>query len=143
MAVTNVRKFNADLQAFAASINVQFETVVRKLIIDLFRRVVEKTPVDTGRARASWTLNIGRPSYQAQRANYKSNGPAATQEAMGQLDKVKNVKPFEEIVWIANGLHYLPYLENGTATIAPVAMVELSIVEAEAEIEAEMKRRAR
>ncbi len=142
MAVTNLRQFSADLQKFARSINVQFETIVRKLAIDLFTKIVERTPVDTGRSRASWTLNAGRPSYKAQPQSFKADPNSATSAALNQTSKVAAMKPFEEMIWIANGLEHLPWLENGTSKIRPYNMVELSIIEVEAEVEAEIKRRA-
>ena len=51
--------FAADCEKFRRkSFNARMNVVVRKVSLDLFKKVVEKTPVDTGRARGNWMVGI-------------------------------------------------------------------------------------
>ena len=51
--------FASDCEKFRMkSFNGRMNVVVRKVSLDLFKKVVEKTPVDTGRARGNWMVGI-------------------------------------------------------------------------------------
>ena len=52
-------EFEGDLDAFAKQVGIDYTKVVKHIAFDLFGRIVKKTPVDTGRARASWNITIG------------------------------------------------------------------------------------
>lgn len=54
--------FKADLQAFADRTRIKGDTVVRKVVGDVFAGVVQMTPVDTGHARANWQVSLGDPN---------------------------------------------------------------------------------
>ena len=45
--------FAGDLKKFAQSTNLEIETVVRKVAFDIYKGITQKTPVDTGRAKAN------------------------------------------------------------------------------------------
>lgn len=51
------RQFSVDLDNFVKQVGLSAQAVQKKVAFDLFRRIVKKTPVDTGRARASWTIS--------------------------------------------------------------------------------------
>jgi hypothetical protein len=70
--------------------------------------VVLRTPVDTGRARASWNLSVGTPdgSYPAAGGTYE---PLSYEAAAIAL---RDLQPFD-VVWIASGLPYIKTLEYG------------------------------
>ena len=55
----SVASFNVDLNKFAKSMDIELETVVRKLAFEIYKGVTQKTPVDTGRAKANWMLGYG------------------------------------------------------------------------------------
>ena len=46
----------------------QAELVAKKITIELFSRVIEKSPVDTGRFRANWNCSIGSPDLSTSQA---------------------------------------------------------------------------
>lgn len=129
---TNGHEFNAQLTKFARKIQVAPQKVVKKVAFQLFRRIIEKTPVDTGRARASWNISVGRinPSVAPEGQHPKSASALATKAnavlagygADGRLPAV----------WISNNLPYIGELENGHSQQAPAGMLKLSIMEEEA-----------
>lgn len=129
---TNGHEFNAQLTKFARKVQVAPAKVVKKVAFQLFRRIIEKTPVDTGRARASWNIAIGsiNSSVAPEGSNQKSPGALASKAntvlagygADGRLP----------VVWISNNLPYIGELENGHSGQAPAGMLKLSIMEEEA-----------
>ena len=51
--------FAADCEKFRRkSFKGRMNVVVRKVSLDLFKKVVQRTPVDTGRARGNWMVGI-------------------------------------------------------------------------------------
>ena len=68
---------------------------------DVFREVIIKTPVKTGRARANWTITTHSPSFKTSDKTTPSQVPT---------DIDLNNFP---TVWIANGLDYIGDLERG------------------------------
>lgn len=99
--------------------------LVRKAVIDLLVRIRENTPIDTGRAQASWQFGIGvEPEGKVPEGDYK--------------DKVAKIaaKTVEEIAsapagewFIANHLDYIEALEAGWSKQQPAGMVALALRE--------------
>jgi len=112
------RSFSLQLDAFAAKVKVAPSKVVKRVAFDLFGRIVKRTPVDTGRARASWTIALNHADRTVQPPG-RYNAPK-----IGFLD----VKPGDSVV-ISNNLPYITALEDGHSRKAPLGMVKLSIEE--------------
>lgn len=130
--------FDRDLAKFADTMGIQLTTVVKKIGFDLFRRIILKTPVDTGRARASWTLAINAPdrsvadpgAHQEYQTGADGAAEAKATAVMASLQAGKY-----EPVWISNNLPYIEALEHGHSQQAPQGMVALSIAETERELD--------
>jgi hypothetical protein len=56
----DARQFNVSLDDFARRVGLSGTTVAKRVAFDLFGRIVRKTPVDTGRARASWNISTNQ-----------------------------------------------------------------------------------
>jgi hypothetical protein len=124
-----------DLSQIAQILELDVQTVVRRVALDLHKRIVEKTPVDTGRARASWTLNPGRPDRSVAPEDTQLSAEAATQTALAQQAKAATTKPYEAI-WLSNNVVYITQLESGSSQQAPAGMVAVSLAEIETELQA-------
>ena len=139
MAQRDLFRFNRDLKAFSDKLGIDVTTTVKKIGFDLFRRIVQKTPVDTGRARASWTIALAKPDRTVAapglHAEYQTDATgAAAQKANSVLASMKagTYQP----VWISNNLPYIEALEKGhSKQAAPGVMVALSIAETELELD--------
>ena len=59
IVATNVKSFQKQLQKFADLSGLRVGLVAKRFAFQAFRSVSQKTPVDTGRARASWNLAQG------------------------------------------------------------------------------------
>lgn len=129
---TNGHEFNAQLTKFARKIQVAPQKVVKKVAFQLFRRIIEKTPVDTGRARASWNIAIGRVNAAvAPEGQHPKSVSALASKANAVLAGYGEDGRLP-VVWISNNLPYIGELENGHSGQAPAGMVALSIMEEKA-----------
>lgn len=118
------QSFGLQLGAFAKKAGGNCDLVVRKVAVEATARIVRRTPVDTGRARANWTVTVGRPSYATTEGFDKAG--AATIAAAATAVAGFRCGPS---VWIANGLPYIERLETGWSTQAPSGMVGLTVIE--------------
>jgi hypothetical protein len=116
----------ADLNAFAKAMDIAIGTVVDRVVIAIYTKVVERTPVDTGRARASWMINEGSAPEGVPEPDLESYPMPAT--AMGGFTGT-------EPVYITSNLPYMERLENGWSKQAPAGMVRIALAEVETEIE--------
>ncbi|CAH9015416.1 coil containing protein [Vibrio phage 137E35-1] len=98
----------------AAKIKQKHEEINRRALLALSRRIILKTPVDTGIARNGWTFGVG---IQAEPQGDSLNAIVVAIEPMkiGQLGYFINVVP------------YILALEYGHSKQAPAGMVRLSV----------------
>jgi hypothetical protein len=54
--------FNGQIAKFSEKTAIQLDVLIRRIAIEIYTRITLKTPVDTGRARASWNLSRGEPN---------------------------------------------------------------------------------
>lgn len=59
--------FALDLSKQIEAAKAKTELVAKKTMIELFNRVIQKSPVDTGRFRANWNCSIDRQTFQHQK----------------------------------------------------------------------------
>lgn len=110
-------EFEGDLDKFAKQVGIDYDTVVKRVAFDLFTRIVQKTPVDTGRARASWNISIGEPVFTVA----PDNQPAMTEaDIRAKASRMLAAgRKLTEPVWITNNLPYIIVLEEGGYPINP------------------------
>ena len=122
---SNAAVFAMELdREFKAKVEDRLVEVVQKLGLDLLRRIVLKTPVDTGRARGNWFVTIGSPSGAVSQGT-DPGGQASI--ARGSAVITGLTKP--QAIWISNNLPYIVRLENGHSRQAPAGMVAVSLAE--------------
>lgn len=88
---------------------------------DLFMRIQSKTPVETGRARASWRLAAGQADESVAPAGSGAYG-------LSPVPVLNQSKPGENLI-ISNNLPYIRALEFGSASQDPAAMVRIAVQE--------------
>ena len=97
--------FSIPLAQLAEKMKLDLDTVVRKSTLEVFKGVVLKTPVDTGRARGNWNVAAG--------AADTSTTPTANQaRGMTEVAKAASIAA-GGIVYLANSLPYIRVLEYG------------------------------
>ena len=132
--------FALDIQKFAKKCVTRSDLVVRKVVLDIGRSLVEKTPVGNpdlwqnpdnkpegyigGHARANWSHSIGAQVIQEFDV-VDATGGASIDRIISSVP----VKAAGEVHYIQNSLPYMQALEDGHSTQAPNGMVALTETE--------------
>ncbi len=128
--------FIADLKQFQNKILPETFVAFQKwLALELYRRILRKTPVDKGTLRGSWTISIGaqdtvpanRTTDAADDADLTAAERGLFQAAVAQMSDI-NVG---QVIWINNAMPYVLRIEfDGHSSVkAPAGMVQISINE--------------
>ena len=139
----DVNKFEKVLQEqVRLTIEGEALLIVKKVISEVFVRIVMRTPVDTGRARASWQFGAA-PSGVAPDKEYpelkdKEISESQVRSAVASVLEEISVAPAS--VWfISNNLEYIEALEAGwSKKQAPAGMVSLTLREMTRQLEQEL-----
>lgn len=121
--------FSVDISRFVALANARVDIVIRKVSLDIFRRVILKSPVDTGRFKGNWQAAIGNvPQGVLELEDKSPNGTAGT-ATMSRLDaSIAGVKG-GDVIYFVNNLPYAERLEYGWSKQAPNGVLIASILE--------------
>jgi hypothetical protein len=116
--------FSIDIRKFVAKAKDREDVVVRKICLEMFSRIVLRSPVDTGRFRGNWQMEIGEVPEGVLELDDKS-GTATISKLTAQIAGVKA----GTMVFFVNNLPYAIPLEYGHSKQAPVGMVRLTASE--------------
>jgi hypothetical protein len=124
----SAKTFSLELDKwFKDEVEDKIVQITRMIGLEVLKRVILKTPVDTGRARGNWFVAIGSPSSAA---NGNPDKPGQTTIDAGSA--VITGLTEAQAVWITNNLPYIGRLENGYSQQAPAGMVAVTMAELEA-----------
>lgn len=101
-------------------------TISRRLALDIFSRVVLASPVDTGRFRGNWQMDVGRFTDEELDVADKSGAITISRE----LAKLRGSSSPFTIITIQNNLPYAGRLNDGHSKQAPAGFVEAAIDQA-------------
>ena len=113
-------QFNREIDAFARKVPEEATTLQKKIVLEALRRLIEKTAVDTGRARGNWQVTIGSPATGQIEGDWpKTTGAPKTTRPplraqddahiLNQLLALTNLPPYQ-VVWISNNVDYIEEL---------------------------------
>lgn len=125
-------KWTLDLEKYAKKKGEQLEKVRKQVAIEMYTGVVEKTPVDTGRARGNWQIGIG---IDITTPTDRESKTGAFGEELPKLGKAIG----DEKIFISNNLPYIVALEYGHSKQAPNGMVGLTFIEIQSKIKELMR----
>ena len=117
--------FALDLSKQIEAAKAKTELVAKKTMIELFNRVIQKSPVDTGRFRANWNYSLGSPYLSTSEATDPGGSIASARATSTVVSYTLN----GQSVFLTNSLPYAERLENGWSGQAPNGMVRLSVME--------------
>lgn len=102
----------------------------RAVFLDMSKRIIDRTPVDTGRARSNWQAETGGqiPSGKIPVSGKVSGDAAASRAINSAMGALSEHKSGESLV-LVNNLEYIQYLEEGTSKQAPSGMVKVTVAE--------------
>ena len=93
----------------------------RATAFNIQTELVRTTPVDTGRARGNWFLQVGRPYLFTEEDRRAAEAISeAEREVKKDLDKI-------EPIYITNNLPYIASLNDGSSSQAPAKFIENAI----------------
>ncbi len=116
--------FALDISRWAEKAKGRMDIVVRKVCLDLFSRVIFRTPVDEGRARGNWQCTIGNIPDGVLEVDDK-NGTVTMSRASAAVAKVRA----GDVVYLVNNVPYINRLEHGWSKQAPSGMVGITVAE--------------
>lgn len=125
MPLNDARSFKADLQNFADKIDLDLAKFRMTLTLKLKAKVEQRTPVLSGRLRASWAASDGVPSTWVP--------PEGQSNALGPIEADFS-HPFESS-FITSNLPYVMAIEFGHSKQAPQGMVRIALAEMQTELE--------
>lgn len=118
--------FALDLKEFERGVMGDIAEFMQKTVFEIYRGVTIKSPVDTGRFKGNWNINIGSPSYTInESATSTPYGAPVSGDFANVLFTIDGTKP----AYITNGLPYAARLETGYSKQAPVGMVDVTLTE--------------
>lgn len=104
---TNLKQFERDIKRFIKKTQIAPDTVARRLALSVFRGVVQRTPVDTGYARANWQMAKG----------VQPTGNPVPKPASGNVLPPPTPDNLPStgipVYWVVNNVPYIIPLENG------------------------------
>lgn len=137
-----LKGFIAELKDFGQHVlPQQFVDFQKWIALQLYKLILEKTPVDKGMLRGSWTVTVGAQDKTP--ANKKTSAPAfetayggseITPEEQANLDAgLRQMSDLHigQIIWFNNAMPYVLRIEfDGHSSVkAPDGMVQISINE--------------
>lgn len=138
--MADAKQFTLELREWGKKLTTeQAPQFVRKIALDLLRKVTLKSPVDTGRFRANWMTGIGvadestinEPTSKRGK-NYKNDAVSRGSRVLGGYRDIS-----QGAVHVSNNLTYASSLENGRSGQAPLGILGISVEE----INAALKRK--
>lgn len=117
--------FTLDLTKFATKANADMKLVIQKISMEAFRRIIYRTPVDTGRARANWGCTIGKPRTPAEIESTDKSGSSTTAAMVATVQGFSG----DGSTFLVNNLPYINELENGSSKQMPSGMVRATMAE--------------
>lgn len=116
--------FELDIARFVAKAKGNVDLVIRKISLDIFRRVIMKSPVDEGRFKGNWQVAIG--SIPAGTLDIDDKSGTATLARV--TAETLNLKAGDTI-YLVNNLSYARRLEYGHSKQAPAGVVRITVQE--------------
>lgn len=120
--------FEADISRFIKKAGSNAETAVRKIGIELFRKVILKTPVDKGRLVGNWFVSLNVPSTE-----YSENAldPSRSRAQRDGTAQIIRYKIGDRAIYLTNNTPYAMRIETtGYSKVkAPQGMARISVME--------------
>lgn len=125
--------FLSAIDKFIAKANGNVEQVVKQTVVLAAQGVIQRTPVDTGRARGNWVFGAGVINEEVVDSRRDPTGSAA----MGAIAAAVLTVRVEQTpyLYITNSLPYIHRLEDGWSQQAPAGMVKSTLAALPAAIE--------
>lgn len=116
--------FSQQMRQWADKRKVTMNKAIAMTAIRLGTNIIERTPVDTGRAKGNWMSAYGSADTGTSESRSGSQAIAALSVKFTVAEVGRNSS-----IYITNSLPYVQKLEYGSSKQAPNGMVRISIAE--------------
>jgi hypothetical protein len=116
--------FTAQIGAFVEKAKGNTELVLRKVALEMFTRVVIKSPVDEGRFKSSWLVAINSVPQGVPGTIDKTGAPS--------FERIQATVPLTKVgdtITMVSNLPYSQKLEYGHSSQAPSGVIRVTIME--------------
>jgi hypothetical protein len=132
MSDFNTAEFGITIEKFIDAVLVQQVDITKRAVVEVYSRLTQRTPIDTGRAKDNWIPSIDTPHLESRyRDNYNPTPlgvSADPSEILALLTAIVMGKDFT--VYITNNLTYINPLEFGhSQRQAPEGMLRKTAME--------------
>lgn len=113
--------FSDDIKRFTGKTEKSVEMVFRGTALDVISKIMQRSPVKTGRFRGDWQTTLNMP------ASGVIEGTASN--SLNKARSVSGSAKLTDAIYYINNLPYSLRLENGYSKQAPAGMVKLTVSE--------------
>ena len=129
----DLKRFAVRIRQVGTAVEENAGKLVRKVALSVDATVVSATPVDTGRARSNWQVEIGKPAKGelpafVPGAEGSTVGPN-TQMALALGAATIATYKTGETIHLTNNLPYIGALNNGHSAQAPAGFVQRAVLD--------------
>jgi hypothetical protein len=124
--------FLRTIHAFSGVAGRRIDFIMRKLGLDAFNQVLRRSPVDTGRFRASWRYTVNtfddtvapapKKGAKKVKSSIKKGAPPSGDQLVTVLAANKTVTR-KSVIHITNSLVYAQLLDKGSSQQAPNGII--------------------
>lgn len=116
--------FSASIAAFAKKAQGAQDRVLQGVVKEVGERLVQRTPVEFGEARANWQASINTPA-----ATHTPDLDPSGQGAIADIGRTAERAKFGDAVYVLNAAPHIKSLEDGHSKQAPAGMVAVTVAE--------------
>ena len=109
MARASDMKFSVDVRRFVEKTNLSLDAALRSIALEVLRRVVLRSPVDTGRLRGGWVVGLGSMPTGGGGRDPHGRGARTIERGWGQIARAK----MGQNIYIVNNIPYVLTIEYG------------------------------
>ena len=129
-------RFDLQLDEFINKVVPEKQTAFfRKVVLEVGRKLLDKSPVDTGRFRGNWYVGINAPDRTVSEETDKTGA-----KSRARARKVIERLEAGDVAIISNNLPYALMLEYGWSNQAPQGMAAITVEEVKDKLSAEKRR---
>ena len=120
--------FSAQIEKCKEKVDRIVTETHRATALAIYGEVTQGTPVDTGRAKSNWWMDVNSISTEIREPDNGAAGEAQAQSVSEQKTKINDV------IYISNNLPYINRLNEGYSLQAPAGFVESAVQVGEAKV---------
>jgi hypothetical protein len=118
--------FKTRMKKRASNIIKNADQLVRRCALATDGAVVLATPVDTGRARGNWQMEVNTP-FVGETGRLSTSGQESIEQAKAKAAQYKGGTPHAAL-YITNNVPYIGKLNEGSSAQAPAGFVEQAVM---------------